>query len=74
MSRTRRALLQTLPALALGAALGPAARAQEAWPSRPITMVVPFAAGNVTDSIARLIADRLGRARGQSVVVENKPG
>jgi tripartite-type tricarboxylate transporter receptor subunit TctC len=37
-------------------------------------MVIPFAAGNVTDSVARLIADRLGQAMGQPVVPDNKPG
>jgi len=50
------------------------AQAQEAYPSRPINMVVPFAAGNVTDSIARLLGDRLSRTLGQPVVIENKPG
>jgi tripartite-type tricarboxylate transporter receptor subunit TctC len=50
------------------------ARAEDPWPSRRITMIVPFAAGNVTDSIARMLADRLGPALGQAVVVENRAG
>lgn len=48
--------------------------AQESWPSRPVTMVVPFAAGNVTDSVARMLGERLARALGQPVVIDNKPG
>jgi tripartite-type tricarboxylate transporter receptor subunit TctC len=47
--------------------------AQE-FPSRPITMIVPFAAGGPTDTIARVIADRMGRSLGQAVVIENVTG
>jgi len=65
---TRRAA-----AALIGSALLPAV-AQDSWPSRPITMIVPFAAGNVTDSIARLLGERLARALGQPVVIDNKPG
>jgi len=46
------------------------ARAQ-AFPTRPVTMIVPFAAGGPADVFARIIAERMQRSLGQSVVIEN---
>ncbi len=46
----------------------------QAFPSRPITMLVPFAAGGPTDTIARIMAERMGRSLGQTIVVENVTG
>ncbi|HEY9064570.1 MAG TPA: tripartite tricarboxylate transporter substrate-binding protein, partial [Burkholderiaceae bacterium] len=61
-------------ALAGTAALAwPAVRAQ-AWPSRPIKLVVPFPAGSSPDLIARLIAEPLAAALKEAVVVDNRPG
>jgi tripartite-type tricarboxylate transporter receptor subunit TctC len=48
--------------------------AQTAYPSRPITMVVAFAAGGSTDLIARVLTQRMGAALGQTVIIENKGG
>jgi tripartite-type tricarboxylate transporter receptor subunit TctC len=50
------------------------AKAQESWPSRPLTMVVPFAAGGPVDLLGRILAQYLGQALGTAVVVENFPG
>jgi tripartite-type tricarboxylate transporter receptor subunit TctC len=48
--------------------------AAQAYPSRPITVVVPFAAGGPTDTIARILGDRMARSLGQPVVIENTAG
>jgi tripartite-type tricarboxylate transporter receptor subunit TctC len=50
------------------------ARAQAAWPSKPVRFIVPFAPGGGTDGVSRLICDQLGKTFGQSFVVDNKGG
>ncbi|MCB4820773.1 Bug family tripartite tricarboxylate transporter substrate binding protein [Roseicella aerolata] len=67
----RRALLGASTLLALPASL---ARAQEEWPSRPVTILVPFASGSSSDIIARAIAQTLQQKTGKPFVVENRPG
>ncbi|MCF7768264.1 MAG: Bug family tripartite tricarboxylate transporter substrate binding protein [Achromobacter pulmonis] len=67
-------VLRACAAVALGLAATGTAHAQADFPNRPITLIVSAAPGGTTDIAARLIAQPLGAALGQSVVVENKPG
>jgi len=69
------AVMRRRALLAGGAALGLAGRAAaQAWPARPIKLVVPFAPGGGSDFTSRLIAEKLGARLGQTMLVENKPG
>jgi tripartite-type tricarboxylate transporter receptor subunit TctC len=61
-------------AIASAAALAPAALAQTAYPSKNLTMVVPYTPGGSADAMSRAIATRLGAAFGRTVVVDNRPG
>jgi tripartite-type tricarboxylate transporter receptor subunit TctC len=76
--RQRRAL--TLGAVSAAVALGtgllataPAA-AQAAYPTKPITIIVPFSAGGTTDILARIVAQGLNKELGQSVIIDNRAG
>src|SRR5438046_1479348 len=60
-------------ALLLSLAAG-AVKAQPAWPTRPVTFVVPNPAGSATDLVARVVARDLGSRIGQPVIIENRPG
>jgi tripartite-type tricarboxylate transporter receptor subunit TctC len=71
----KRIIAAALMAGALGLLAGRApARAQESWPSRPLTMVVPFAAGGPVDLLGRIVGQYLGAQLGVPVVIENFPG
>lgn len=74
---TRRPILKAIGALpaALAFALPGAAFSQaRPYPSKPITLVVPYGAGNTADVLGRLVAQKLGTALGQQVIVDNRPG
>jgi tripartite-type tricarboxylate transporter receptor subunit TctC len=65
----RRTVLAALPAsLAAGRALA------DTYPSRPITMIVPFAAGGPTDAMARIVGERMGKELGQQFIIDNTTG
>ncbi len=69
MTFTRRALLATAAfAISTGAAFA------QAFPAKPITMIVPFAAGGPTDIIARIVADPMSKTLGQQIIIENVAG
>jgi tripartite-type tricarboxylate transporter receptor subunit TctC len=70
---TRRTFIQLAAGSIATAAASRAAWAQ-AWPAKPIRMIVPFSAGSTSDVLGRLIAEALGPALGQSVIVENRGG
>ena len=70
----RRRFHRFVAAGAAGLALPASVRAQEVWPSRPISMVIPFPPGGNTDFMARITAEWLSRTLGTSVVPENRAG
>ncbi|MGA8513977.1 MAG: tripartite tricarboxylate transporter substrate binding protein [Burkholderiaceae bacterium] len=73
MNLSRREILTQVSALTAALAI-PAARAQQAWPSKAIRFVVPFAPGGTSEIVARSVAAELTKQLGHSVFVENKPG
>jgi tripartite-type tricarboxylate transporter receptor subunit TctC len=60
--------------IVVGVATGTVAISQQAYPNKPLKIVVPFGAGGVADLTARTVAQKLGENMGQSIVIENKPG
>lgn len=76
ITRVARRAAGLATALVLGAAsaLVTSSAHAQAWPSKPLRMIVPFGPGSASDILARLLADELRPALGQSVVVDNRPG
>src|SRR5215831_1363935 len=72
--RERGNMRKTMIAALLGVACASPAAAQDNWPARPLTMVVPFAAGGPVDLLGRILAQYLGETLGKPVVVENVAG
>lgn len=70
----RRSLIHSALAAAALSALGLPALAQDKWPSKPITFIVPFPAGGTTDILGRLIGQKLGPVLGTTIVIDNKGG
>lgn len=69
MSITRRRAITSLSALSLSASAW-----SQSWPAKPLTIVVPYAAGSATDTLARIMAERLGPKLGQTVIVDKQGG
>ncbi len=74
LARLARLTQLGLAALLPAALVASPAAAQAPWPSRQVTMIVPFAPGGSTDVVARLLAQKFGELWGQTVVVENRAG
>jgi tripartite-type tricarboxylate transporter receptor subunit TctC len=72
MNLSKRAMLASAAFAAMCAAAGGALA--QAYPAKPITMIVPFAAGGPTDIIARIVADPMSKTLGQQIVIENVAG
>ena len=73
MNLTRRAFIELMAGVVALPGFDELARAQ-AYPSRPVRMIVPFPPGGVNDILARIVADKLQAKWGQPVVIENKTG
>lgn len=74
MAMTLKLASTTLAGFAAGALLSATAAFAQAYPERSITMVVPFAAGGPTDTVGRLVAERMSAELGQQIIVENVGG
>lgn len=73
--KTRRFALGALAALACtGSVLAGAGANAQSYPDKPIRLIVPFTPGGVTDNIGRVLAERMGRDLGQSIIIDNRAG
>ena len=72
MTMTKRLLLGA--GLALAAAVGSTVAGAQSYPSKTITVIIPFAGGSASDVVARILFDKMSKSMGQPIVVENRPG
>ena len=68
------AVRSAVAAALLGVAIAGAPASAQDYPTKPITLVVPFPAGGGNDALARLVGEKMSRALGQQIVVENRGG
>jgi tripartite-type tricarboxylate transporter receptor subunit TctC len=73
MKHDRRQFLRVIGAVVAGLSASPIARAQD-YPTRPVTIIVPFAPGGSTDIVARLLGHKLEQRLGKTFIIENRPG
>jgi tripartite-type tricarboxylate transporter receptor subunit TctC len=71
--KTLRGVVALATAAAISLALSPPARAAD-YPTRPIRVIIPFAASGVTDIVARILFDKVGQVLGQQMIIDNRPG
>src|SRR5919112_1438347 len=71
-SQMKRIAFALLSIAAIG--LGPAAQAQDKYPSKPVRVMVPFAAGSATDITIRIVGEQMRQQNGHGFLIENKPG
>ncbi len=71
---TRIKIALALSAAVVLAAIGTDTADAQAFPTRPITVIIPFAGGSASDVVSRIMLDRMSRSMGQPIIVENKPG
>ncbi|MWR82043.1 tripartite tricarboxylate transporter substrate binding protein, partial [Escherichia coli] len=57
-----------------GLSIHPGAIAADAWPAKPIKVIVPYTPGGSTDTVARVVFEKVSQSLGQPIVIENKPG
>src|SRR6478735_5986436 len=61
-------------AVALATAFGGATAQAQSYPTRPITVIIPFAGGSASDVVTRIMLERMSRSMGQPIIVDNRPG
>src|SRR5262249_17340361 len=72
--RPQRRQFLHLAAAAVGSLAAPATASAQAYPTRPIQVIVPYAGGSASDVVMRILLDRMGQSIGQPFIVDNRPG